>query len=45
MAMGQDSRIVWIERNWVMERERERVGEDCLGQRKTEEGNPGRCSE
>ena len=25
-------------------RERERVGEDCPGQGKAEEGNPGRCS-
>ena len=44
MAMVKDSRIAQIERNWVVERERERVGEDCPGQRKTEEGNLGRCS-
>ena len=44
MAMGKDSQIVRVERQWVMERERERVGEDCPGQRKTEEGNLGRCS-
>ena len=28
-----------------MEWERERVGEDCLGEGKAEEGNPGRCRE
>ena len=44
MAMGKDSRIVRVERHWVMERERERVGEDCPDQGKTEEGNPGRCN-
>ena len=30
--------------DWVREREYERVGEDCPGQGKAEEGNPGRCS-
>ena len=30
--------------DWVRERERERVAEDCPGQAKAEEGNPGRCS-
>ena len=44
MAMVKDSRIAQIERNWVVERERERVGEDCPGQGKAEEGNPGSCS-
>ena len=44
MAMGKDSQIVRVERQWVMERECKRMGKDCLGQGKTEEGNPGRYS-
>ena len=42
--MGKDSRIIVLEWYWVMERERERGGEDYPSQGKTEEGNAERCS-